>query len=530
MIRKCLAVGIILLFIGTAIIPSSGQKIEKLSSPVSRDHWLYVGGSGPGNYTRIQDAINASSNGDTVFVYDDSSPYYEIISLDKSIALMGEYRNTTIIDGSGYHYIINVTSDNVTIYNFTIQNKGYNRTFNAMQILGNRCTILKNNIIRNGVGIDLSNSNRSNITDNYIVSDDENIEIKYSLNIHIQGNTLVEKYNDTIPNLPAGISISNSKQNIIMNNTLYNHSFRGIAIDGSQDNIILGNVFYNDSTGIALGSGDTLIQSNIIRLGYYGIFLLFTSNNYIVDNDITDCHYGIEAQASNQNYIFNNSITLNKGYGIDFLGSEENFVYQNIIKDNCYGLFIPHKSNGNVIYYNSFINNEFQAYDACNNIWNCSYPSAGNYWSDYIGEDVQWGENQSFHGSDGVGDTPYNISGGENRDQYPLMSPYGMTQLAIIIHQNLFQPSMTLKNVGNTTAFNIQWSIPFKGRFIILGRNSSGGVPKPLLPGQEVIVSSRYFLVGFGRVEMTFTAWADNAPIISTKINGILLLFFFFIR
>jgi len=30
---------------------------------------LYVGGSGPNNYTKIQDAIDNASNGDTVFVY-----------------------------------------------------------------------------------------------------------------------------------------------------------------------------------------------------------------------------------------------------------------------------------------------------------------------------------------------------------------------------------------------------------------------------------------------------------------------------
>ena len=186
--RKCLAFGIIFLFVGTCIIPAIAQDTEK-SLPTSRGNWLYVGGSGPGNYTKIQDAINDSSNGDTVFVYDDSSPYYGNISLDKSIALIGEHRNTTIIDGSGYHYVILVTSDNVTIYNFTIQNIGYKRTFNTIQILGNHCTILQNNIIRNGIGIQLSNSEGCNITDNYIVSSKENIKIEDSLNIRIQGNS-----------------------------------------------------------------------------------------------------------------------------------------------------------------------------------------------------------------------------------------------------------------------------------------------------------------------------------------------------
>ena len=95
-----MAVGIILLFIGTAIIPSSGQKMEKLSLPTSRGNILYVGGSGPGNYSKIQDAIDNASDGDTVFVFNDSSPYNENIIVNKQISLIGE-------DLSSLHFFIN---------------------------------------------------------------------------------------------------------------------------------------------------------------------------------------------------------------------------------------------------------------------------------------------------------------------------------------------------------------------------------------------------------------------------------------
>ncbi|HIG99628.1 MAG TPA: hypothetical protein HA258_03500, partial [Thermoplasmata archaeon] len=49
MIRKWLAIGIILLFVGVTIAPTMAQDTEK-SQPTSRGNWLYVGGSGPGNY------------------------------------------------------------------------------------------------------------------------------------------------------------------------------------------------------------------------------------------------------------------------------------------------------------------------------------------------------------------------------------------------------------------------------------------------------------------------------------------------
>jgi parallel beta-helix repeat protein len=121
--RKALAVGIILLFIGTSIIPSTAQNIEKPSLPTSRGDWLYVGGSGPGNYTRIQDAVDNASDGDTVFVYDDSSPYNETITVNKAITLQGENMYTTIID-QGYDNpdYLTIGSNYVTITGFTISN------------------------------------------------------------------------------------------------------------------------------------------------------------------------------------------------------------------------------------------------------------------------------------------------------------------------------------------------------------------------------------------------------------------------
>ena len=124
MSRKSLVLGIAILFMGVCIISgSAGTKIDRRNNTIDLAYGktLYVGGSGGDNYTTIQEAIDDAINGDTVFVYDNSSPYPESININKQISVIGENRDTTIINGeSGPDYIVHISSDNAEINGFTI--------------------------------------------------------------------------------------------------------------------------------------------------------------------------------------------------------------------------------------------------------------------------------------------------------------------------------------------------------------------------------------------------------------------------
>jgi hypothetical protein len=79
----------------------------------------------PSQYSTIQAAIDASSNGDTVLVA--TGTYVENIIINgKKISVIGEDRETTIIDGNNEGNVITITgideSYNSIIKNFTIQN------------------------------------------------------------------------------------------------------------------------------------------------------------------------------------------------------------------------------------------------------------------------------------------------------------------------------------------------------------------------------------------------------------------------
>ena len=63
---------VVALLAGMCVIPSTvSVTVEQSSISTLYGNVLYVGGTGPKNYTKIQNAIDNASNGDTVFVFDD---------------------------------------------------------------------------------------------------------------------------------------------------------------------------------------------------------------------------------------------------------------------------------------------------------------------------------------------------------------------------------------------------------------------------------------------------------------------------
>jgi len=171
--KKLLVIVVIILFIGMTISSSTGLYVEKQSiKPLSFGNILYVGGSGPNNYSKIQDAIDNASDGDTVFVYDDSSPYYENLIVDKPITLKGENKETTVINGSESEIVVNISSDNVILSGFTILNHGNYSSLTSIIVIHSNYNIISGNIITGNAhyGIDILYSEYSIISGNTITS------------------------------------------------------------------------------------------------------------------------------------------------------------------------------------------------------------------------------------------------------------------------------------------------------------------------------------------------------------------------
>ena len=345
------------LVLGTAA--HSGFVIEPVAGVAI---WI-VDDDGPG-IRLIQQAIGLASDGDTIMVH--SGTYYEHLVVDKSLLIIGEDQNTTIVDGGGNWTIVEIAADNVTLKGFTLQHAGVGVLLEAEK----EGTVLAENKI--------------SFTITHAVYGDR------------CGSAAIENNTITL-NSGDGIFLYASKPSIIDNNLIISNGKDGMRIRYSSNNTVTANFVQANTNGIYVNSDeDPLRQSSLAK------------NNEIAGN-----------------HVLNNSC----GIRIEHFGTgpadAENKIYDNFIAYNSVGLNI-YGSNQNTAVHNNLVDNSKQVsiHESFNNTWNDDYYSGGNYWSDHNGTDVCWGPNQNNTGTDGIADTSYTIS--ENpgdEDIYPFMLP-----------------------------------------------------------------------------------------------------------
>jgi parallel beta-helix repeat protein len=216
------------------------------------------------------------------------------------------------------------------------------------------------------------------------------------------------------------IKIKNSDKYFrIENCTVFNSGWgisdAGIHLDhAGNGTLINNNCSFNGKNGIFLyfNSDNNSISGNTANNNDYGIRLYASDNNTVSGNTANDGFYGIYLDYSDNNTLSGNTANNNDWYGIDINYSNNNTISGNIVDNNVnYGIIFSSYSDYNLIYKNYFVNNGIHALDEGNfNNWNSSI--IGNYWDDYAGVDAN---------DDGIGDTPYIISGAAgSQDNFPI--------------------------------------------------------------------------------------------------------------
>jgi parallel beta-helix repeat protein len=194
---------------------------------------------------------------------------------------------------------------------------------------------------------------------------------------------------------------------------------------GAGQVVIRGFTVKNGFWGVLLGNVFTVLSHNIITDNMDGIRPGF--GNKIVDNEITsNFGDGVYMRGVDNCTFYGNTFERNGRCGVWAGDCYGNIFVANTFSNNAYGISLEENSANNTLYHNNFINNTDYQIDIAfsgQNILDDGYPSGGNYWSDYVGNDSFSGPYQNMIGSDGLGDIPYQTAA-NSTDMYPLIRPY----------------------------------------------------------------------------------------------------------
>jgi parallel beta-helix repeat protein len=234
---KTSVVAVLVLFslISLMVLPSSTVKAQSRTIIV------------PTDYATIQTAIDNAYNGDTVFV---KKGYYpETLVVNKSISIIGEDRNLTLIDGQQkLSQVVLIVAANVTFENFTLGNSGFEpphnsgwyqsngegdgiRLYNGYPYEQEFVNIINNTIVQCPYyGIDISGGSKNNlITGNTIIGEFSGNGPHYSV-FGLGSGIIVECSNSMIA--------YNSFVNTTVGICLYSESYREIntLIENKEQN------------------------------------------------------------------------------------------------------------------------------------------------------------------------------------------------------------------------------------------------------------------------------------------------------
>ena len=372
--------------------------------------------------SELQAAINSAQPGDTLLV---APGVYSKITLDKSLSLVGD---GAVIQAGERDACVNVLADGVSISGFLVQNGFYGIKLNNVR----GCTVANNTVIhctQPGIALLFSDGNT------------------------IRGNNA--SFNGLGGEGWYGIYLSNSNDNLILDNVAYGNGAYGINLFPScSNNTIRGNILQGNMYGLYMFTdcSHNLIEFNdLSRNTNSGLDLRFNCthnlirNNSMIDNVVA----GLTLLYSGYNSISGNQIEGNGRYGLQIQSnSDGNTIIDNAVSNSQTGIFLY--SDKNLIYGNKILYNVIQAEDRGENSWNASYPLGGNLWSDYHGNDEYQGPGQDVLGADGFGDQPYEVSR-TARDQYPIMG--GQVRQISIIQKSL---NPTQARVGDDIRIAVQ--------------------------------------------------------------------------
>lgn len=316
----------------------------------------------------LKKALDKSVDGDLIFL--EPGVYIGNFFVKSSVKI---FSNGNVLLTSNRNFnVLNVSSGNIIIKNIIFYNSGrkIDKDTSDSCIYVNRgasnVKIVNNFFTECGFGVWLDDSSYNFLLKNVFIGTVifPLAERGNSIQIYRNDNTVVS--NNFIVNGRDGIFVSNSKELSISKNVFINSRF-GIHYMFSHKCSVLSNIISDSLLGVAI------MYSKYVDL--MNNYSYFNTNHGLFFIEVV-----YSRMLENKSLYNINGIFLGSSYYNDIINND-------IIKNNI-GIKVSNISNENLIYKNNFIGNLLQIQFLYNNITIWNYKKTGNFWSHYLGWDL----------------------------------------------------------------------------------------------------------------------------------------------
>lgn len=350
----------------------------------------------------LQQQLDLANNGDHLIL--EAGLYQGNFVINKTIELSGQ--SGAVLDGQAYGHAIEIKAPNTKIHHLKIQNWGHDLTTLDAGIFiaktASHSQVNNNFLSGNSFGIWVDATPDVQILDNQI---EGNLSVRSpdrGNGIHLFNVSGALVKGNEVWHTRDGIYIETSNGNELNNNYLHDLRY-GIHYMYSFHNTVTHNHTQNTRTGYALMQSKFLTVTNNRSENdvNYGILMNFITKSSIQDNVIIGIQNQRNAQMkhSEQGY-------QPEGKALFIYNSLYNTIHGNIVADSDLGIHLTAGSEDNTFAGNAFVNNNKQVKYVSNRLQDWSVNQLGNYWSDYLGWDMD---------GDGKGDVAYEPNDGVDR-------------------------------------------------------------------------------------------------------------------
>jgi len=397
----------------------------------------------------LQQILDASQDGDTITL--NAGRYLGNFIITKQITLRGNHNvgknddaQRAIIDAQGKGHAVVLKNSHITVENLHIVNWGDDLTeqnsgiYSNEKVAGERAVglvIKNNNLSGDGFGVWLNHVTKAKIVNNKVKGNLALRSADRGNGIQVANVTHSHVFNNETYEVRDGIYVISSQNNLIEANTMH-HLRYGIHYMYSYDNVVKDNTAYSTRAGYALMSSRrlTIVGNKTTDSEDYGFLLNFITQSTFSDNVIKNVWTKPE-----------NKVLGRDGKGLFVYNSGYNTLENNTVENAEIGIHLTAGSENIKIYGNSFLNNPTQVKYVSNKKQEWSKDGRGNYWSNYLGWDMN---------NDGIGDAIFEPNDGIDKLvwQYPEMKMI-MDSPAILILRWVQKQFPVLKPPGVKDSF-----------------------------------------------------------------------------